>query len=325
MGQRRFLVSINLEQNELLNAVIQNLATAPSNPKEGQIYYNTAAGKKSMYMWDGTTWIDLGDIYTHFAAGANANLSLTGAQVIGNITVNAEGHVTSITPRTLTNADIKELIINDAIQSLDFTWSSNKIQGKFDAINTLIAGALTYKGGYDAGTNSPLLDVTPIAGIKTGWTYVVTAAGSFFTESVEAGDMIIAQQDSPTTLAHWTVVNKNVTAASTTVSGTIELATQAEVDDGTDAVRAITPATLAQRLAALSQGGRYSQNVGDGVATAITVTHPLATSDVVVYVREAGVGGDRVEVEEDIASDSTVVLRFNTAPAASGYRVTILK
>jgi hypothetical protein len=75
-------------------------------------------------------------------------------------------------------------------------------------VNGAIAGTLVFKGGYDAATNTPDLDV-PAGAIQQGWTYVVTVAGTFFTEDVEAGDLIISKQNAPT-LAHYTVVNKNI-------------------------------------------------------------------------------------------------------------------
>jgi uridine phosphorylase len=56
-----------------------------------------------------------------------------------------------------------------------------------------------------------------------------------FTEDVEAGDLIISKQNAPTTLAHYTVVNKKhpaILPAATTVAGIITLATQAEVNAG---------------------------------------------------------------------------------------------
>ena len=56
-----YLSSIDLNKNELQNAKIHVLATAPLNPQEGQIYYNSTDNK--LYFYDGTSFVDAsGDI-----------------------------------------------------------------------------------------------------------------------------------------------------------------------------------------------------------------------------------------------------------------------
>lgn len=78
----QFLVNLDLVKNELQNAVIQPLAVAPSNPKTGQIYFNTTDKKLKQYT--GSEWVTVGVVYNE--------TSTTGKVVTG---LGSEGSVTA--------------------------------------------------------------------------------------------------------------------------------------------------------------------------------------------------------------------------------------
>ena len=74
---RNFLTAINLNKNELQNAAVQNLGSAPASPVKGQLYFNSTGGDNTLYWWDGSQWI---------AAKAAA-----GATPAGTVTTQAVG------------------------------------------------------------------------------------------------------------------------------------------------------------------------------------------------------------------------------------------
>ena len=77
-----------------------------------------------------------------------------------------------------------------------------------------IASGVRYQGAYNASTNSPDLDSSPISGITKGDMYTVTVAGTFFAgTALEIGDVVIAETDAPTLVTDWTIVQSNLDAA----------------------------------------------------------------------------------------------------------------
>ena len=51
--------NIEMNKNQLLEPVIENSASQPSSPVEGQMYYDTTAGDKKMYFYNGSAWVEM--------------------------------------------------------------------------------------------------------------------------------------------------------------------------------------------------------------------------------------------------------------------------
>jgi hypothetical protein len=381
MAKVPFIVDIDLNKNQLLNAAIQNLAIPPANAVEGQIYYNTADHTPYVYASSNESsnpdgWLDLGLLYKHptvpalnptlstnrvlaalttnslgqvtaastrlltladlgFTGSPTANNyvhptytsrdsgTLNGISVISRVASDTNGHLTAVTTRNITNADINSIILNDALaSSTTYGWSINKIKS---FVASAITGQMVYVGGYSASALPPTG-----SGVIQGYTYTVTVGGNgagFFANQLQVGDMIIAEKNNPAVDADWTQVNKNIpdiVNSSETERGIIEIATQVETNAGTDDLKAVTPKKLKSTLNSFAGSLSHSQTFGDGTATNFAITHNLDSSDVLVSVVQLS-SGLRTEMQVVITSSNVVTLSTNKAPSSNFYRVTIKK
>lgn len=128
----KYLSNIDLVQNQLLNAVIQVLATDPTNGKEGQIYYNST--NKVLRQYIGTSWVNVGVLYNQE--------SKTGAVVTG---LNDQGVVktTNVIGLTLENYTPVE----DGYVSANMS-----LEGAFKALDQAVKNAVA--GGGEVNQNA---------------------------------------------------------------------------------------------------------------------------------------------------------------------------
>ena len=209
------------------------------------------------------------------------------------------------------------------------------------------SGSLIFQGGYDAANNTPNLDNTPTLNILKGWTYVVTVAGNFYTEVVEVGDLLIAEQDAPTALANWTTVQNNVDLASLTVVGIGNVNIDgAGTKDGLALAYSSGTATVGLDIASLPASGAVStldpsqiefavhdgeetanqkitlQQIQQGISASATasltaastvITHNLATRDVIVQLYDT-VTYDTVYADVSRTSTNTITVAFASTP-----------
>ena len=213
-------------------------------------------------------------------------------------------------------------------------------------VDSATVGGLVYQGGYNAATNTPNLDSNPSPNpIKKGWTYTVTAAGSFFTEQVRVGDVLIAEQDAPTTLANWTTVQNNidladastvgignvvpgssntVTAPYTSGTATLDVVNSSASQKGAVIVAGGTGISVAYAsgTATVTNTETNSSNTATGTITAGslsgTVTHNFGTLNTIVQTIDSS--GDTVFCDITRTSNTSVA----TISATQASNITIL-
>jgi hypothetical protein len=249
----------------------------------------------------------------------------------------------------------------DIITATDLSGASNSniptaaaVKAYVDA-NTGSLGNL--EGAWDASAGSFPVGSTPSAGTKKGDYWYVSVAGTVDGIAFNVGDVLGAKVDNASTTtyaANWFSLEVNRDQATTTVLGLVFIATQTEVNTGTDSVKAVTPATLAGRTATETRTGiaaiatqadtntgtddteivtplklktnlatyKHSANVVVTTAGNYTVTHNLGTTDVMVRVSDAS-NNELVVCDTTITSTNVVTLAFSGSPIAGTYRVVV--
>ena len=204
MSQKWFN-GLNLQQNQLENAVIQNLASDPSSGKAGQIYYNTTDNGYRYY--NGTAWVSIsadaiksivaGNGLTSSTSGNAVTLTLgtpstsgaTSGNTLGDnsVTENSHTHQIRIPSASTTEKGIVQLATDTDVTTGTETTKAvtpkqlaDVYQKKQD--NTLsttaktVVGAINeVKGTADAASTKATTNATEITNIKNGTTAVGTA------------------------------------------------------------------------------------------------------------------------------------------------------
>lgn len=232
---RKYLTDLDLNQNSLNNAVVQNLASAPSSPKKGQIYFDTTLTAYRYY--DGSAWQNIGDTsgtvtsvsvatangFSGTVATASSTPAITMQTTVtgllkGNGTaISGATSGTDYAPATSGSSALKgngsggfsTATINDlGAQTADYSASSHKITNLTDPTNPQDAATKNYvdttaqglsaKDSVAAATTAALPANTYANGSSgVGATLTASANGALAVDgyTVQANDRLLVQNE----------------------------------------------------------------------------------------------------------------------------------
>jgi hypothetical protein len=318
---------IDLNKNELQNAVIQNLATAPGSPVEGQVYYDSSVGDKQLYFYNGTSWIPVsGDIQEVIAGDG-----LTGGGNSGSITLNVVGG-TGIT------ANANDIAITNTGVTADTYGSTTAIP----VITVNAQGQITSASEASIQTSFDITDGSTTETVNGGDTITFSGTTNEVEVAVSTTDTVTIGLPSDVTIGNDLTVLGDLQVTGTTTTNNVETVStsngvifEGNVADANEltliagtltADRTVTLPDATGTVALISDitDRTYATTIGDNSNTSFTVTHNLGSKDVIVQLYDLS-SNDTVYADVVRTSTSVVTVSFGSAPATNDIRVLVSK
>lgn len=174
MAKKNILVDLDFNQNEVQNAVVQNLASAPATPKAGQHYFNTSDNKE--YVYDGSNWVEItnqGEILTF-----SSPLVKTGTNVTINSASNAgSGAIRIATDAEATTGTSEVLAVNPKQLATKVTANAAITAGTYTKV-TVDAKGLVTSGGSLVASDIPDVSATYVPQTAVGQANGVASLGA---------------------------------------------------------------------------------------------------------------------------------------------------
>jgi hypothetical protein len=319
---QKFLVPIDLGNNEIRNVLVQALASAPSSPLESRLYYDTTLHQLGYY--NGTTWIYAaaggvtgvtGTAPIQSTGGTTPVISIVAAS---NITAN---QVTGLAAPSGSSDAANKAYVDAVASGLDVkasvraaTTANITLSGTqtIDGV-ACIAGDRVLVKDQSTGANNGIYVVAAGAWSRAtdadSSAEVTSGMFTFVTEGTANGNNgFVLTTDDPITLGTTALVFAQFSGAGQITAGT-----------------GLTKAgnTLAIDTASGYGVRKYATTIGDGSTTAIVITHSLGSRDVQVQVYTNGSPYDTVYPDVERTSTTTATIRFTTAPTTNQYAVVV--